>query len=50
MCIAYCGRKFLMYLFLRIAGVSYGRFITTRCRLCVNAYSGPLVIGKRGEI
>ena len=28
-----CSRSFLVYLFLRIAGVSYGRFMATCCRL-----------------
>ena len=29
----YCRRTFLIYLFLRIAGVSYGRFKAMRCKL-----------------
>jgi len=31
--IHYCSRTFLICLFLRIAGVSYGRFMATHCRL-----------------
>jgi hypothetical protein len=29
----YCRRTFLIYFFLRIAGVSYGRFKAMRCKL-----------------
>jgi len=30
---SYCRRSLLVMLFLRIAGVSYGRFIAMRCKL-----------------
>ena len=37
-----CSRSFLVYLFLRIAGVSYGRFIATRCRLICRCILGTV--------
>ena len=36
---SYCRRSLLVMLFLRIAGVSYGRFIAMRCKLiCQNIF------------
>ena len=31
--VPHCSRSFFVQLFVRIAGVSYGRFMATRCRL-----------------
>jgi len=45
-----CSQTFFIYLFLRFAGVSYGRFIAVRFGFTVNVYSEPLVMGRRGEI
>ena len=44
------SRICLIYLFLRFAGVSYGRFVAVRFGFNVNVYSEPLVTGRRGEI
>jgi len=33
-----CGRTFLIYLFLRFAGVSYGRFIAVRFEFNLSTY------------
>ena len=42
-----CIRSFLVQLFLRIAGVSYGRFMATRCKLiCQRIFS---TVGDRWE-
>ena len=35
----YCSRTFLIYLFIRIAGVSYGRFIAVRFGFNLLTYS-----------
>ena len=45
-----CSQSSLVQLFLRIAGVSYGRFMACIVSLSVNIHSGLLVIGRRGEI
>ena len=46
-----CSRTFLIYLFLRFAGVSYGRFIAVRFGFNLSTYvQEPLMIGRRGEI
>jgi len=34
--------KILIYLFLRIAGVSYGRFMATRCKLICQRILGTV--------
>jgi hypothetical protein len=45
----YCGRTFLVYLFIRFARISYRRFIATRYKLKRSTYiQEPLVIGRRG--
>ena len=42
-----CSRSFLVQLFLRIAGVSYGRFMATRCKfICQRIFR---TVGDRKE-
>jgi len=46
---SYCIRTYLVYLFIRFAGVSYGRFIAIRYKFKLPTYvEEPLVIGGRG--
>jgi len=43
-----CCLKFLIYLFLRFTGISYGRFMAMCCRFICQHMLEPLVIGRRG--
>jgi len=44
-----CNRKFLLYLFIRSAHVSYRRFIAIRYKFKLSTcVQEPLVIGRRG--
>jgi len=44
-----CSRTFLVYLFLRFASISYGRFVAIHCKLNLSSYVQELlVIGRRG--
>ena len=45
----YCSRAFLVYLFLRLAHISYGRFIGIRYNFKLSTYvQEPLLIGRSG--
>ena len=43
-----CSRTFLIHLFVRFAGVSYGWFVAVRFGFNLSTCSEPLVIGRRG--
>jgi len=44
-----CSQTFLVYLFLRFASISYGRFIAICCKFNLSTYVQELlVIGRRG--
>jgi len=44
-----CSLTFLIYLFIRFAGISYGRFIAIRYKFKLSTYvEEPLVVGCRG--
>ena len=43
------SRSFLVYLFVRLAGVSYGLFIATRCELICQRVFRTVVIGRGGR-
>jgi len=48
-CLLYCGRTFLVYLFIRFTCISYGRFIDIRYKVKLSTYvQEPLAIGRRG--
>ena len=43
------AEHFFVYLFIRFAGISYGRFIAMSCKFKLSTYvQEPLVIGGRG--
>jgi hypothetical protein len=47
--IHHCSQTFLVYLFLRFASISYGRFVAIHCKLNLSSYVQELlVIGRRG--
>jgi len=49
--ISLCSRTFLVYLFIRFARISYGRFIAVRYTFKLSTYvQEPLVIGRRGFV
>jgi hypothetical protein len=46
-----CSQTFLVYLFIRFACISYGRFIAIRCKFKLSTYVQELlVIGRRGRV